>query len=92
MLSISSFDHYRDVFVVDMSALYASQTPPLKLNPFLGTGGKLEKEFEVLDGIGTGEFGDVMKVRPRGSCATTCLESNEFALKRTRRFEGQKRR
>ena len=54
---------------------------------FSEVGGKLEKEFEVLGEIGTGEFGDVMKVRPRVGCVST-----EYALKRTRRFEGEKRR
>jgi hypothetical protein len=54
--------------------------------------GRLEKEFEVLDEIGTGQFGDVIKVRSKAGCAAPKSPGTEYALKRTQRFEGQKSR
>lgn len=46
----------------------------------------------MLGELGTGEFGDVIKVRKRTETISPRSSSPEFALKRTRRFEGQRRR
>jgi hypothetical protein len=49
--------------------------------------GKFEREFDVVDDLGVGEFGKVMKVKRR-----TGVKADEFALKRSKRFEGVKHR
>lgn len=61
-------------------------------SPSVDKVGRLEKEFEVLENIGIGEFGNVIKVRERGHNISPRTPSVEYALKRTQRFEGWKHR
>jgi mitosis inhibitor protein kinase SWE1 len=49
--------------------------------------GRFERDFETLDEVGSGEFGSVIKVR----CKTTD-DTQVYAIKKSKRFEGAKHR
>lgn len=57
--------------------------------PDQNTMGKLEQEFSVLEEIGGGEFGRVLKVRYREG---KDVFRKVYALKISKRFEGLKHR
>ena len=55
--------------------------------------GRFEAEFVEAGEIGSGEFGKVMRVRLKSASAScTADEENEWAVKRSKRFEGARHR
>ncbi|EIN11277.1 hypothetical protein PUNSTDRAFT_131444 [Punctularia strigosozonata HHB-11173 SS5] len=64
-----------------------SMHPPPRLSTAEERPGKFERDFEVINDLGSGEFGKASKVRYRNSA-----DARVFAIKKSRRFEGMKHR